>query len=101
VDDITELAERLRALLHAYTDFAIEPPETDRLSFLEDPKFTEEMFRAAPLKTEQGAGRRAFGEIVKVMRKLKENGRLVAEMLWTNVYGVVSLKLIYPAFPDH
>ncbi len=107
VADISEPVERLYALLHAYTDFAVENPETYRLSFMEDPKFTEEMFRAAPLETEQGAGRQAFAEIVKVVRELKENGKLaaeadenlIAEMFWTGVHGVVSLKLIYPAFP--
>lgn len=107
VSDISEPTERLYALLHAYTDFAVENPETYRLSFMEDPKFTEEMFRAAPLENEQGAGRQAFAEIVKVVCELKKDGKLadeadenlIAEMFWTGVHGVVSLKLIYPAFP--
>lgn len=30
---------------------------------------------------------------------LEENEHLLAELLWTAVHGIVSLKLIYPAFP--
>lgn len=107
--ETTDPLERLRSLLQAYADFAAENPETYRLSFMEDPKFTEQMFRRAPLETEQGAGRQAFGALVKTVRELKQNGKLaaesdenlIAEMFWTAVHGVVSLKLIHPAFPTN
>jgi len=56
--DVANPRERLASLMRAYADFAIENPETYRLSFMEDPKFTEEMFRRAPLETEEGTGRR-------------------------------------------
>lgn len=100
---------RLAALLHAYADFAFENPETYRLSFMENPAFAHEMLRAAPLESENGAGRRAFDQITETLRELKRNGRfgededetLLAEMLWTAVHGIVSLKLIYPAFPTN
>ena len=99
--------ERLTALLHAYANFALQNPETYRLSFMEDPKFAEEMMRAAPLESEHGAGRRAFTLIVRTLQDLKQSGgvhaeedeALLAEMFWTSVHGVVSLKLVYPAFP--
>lgn len=98
---------RLTALLYAYADFAIENPETYRLSFMENPAFTQEAMRSAPLESEGGAGKRAFAEIVKTLQELKgerkidrsENENLLAELLWTSVHGIVSLKLIYPAFP--
>lgn len=107
-DEIDPL-KRLFALLRAYADFAVENPETYRLSFMEDPKFSAEMFRAVPLETEQGAGRRAFAALVEAVRELKKNGKLarkedeilIAEMFWTGVHGIVSLKLIYPAFPTN
>lgn len=99
--------ERLRALLFAYADFALQNPETYRLSFMEDPKFAEALLRATPLESEHGAGRRAFMMIVGAVQALKERGdvradedeTLLAEVFWTSVHGVVSLKLIYPAFP--
>lgn len=107
VVEIADPRERLTALLHAYADFALQNPETYRLSFMEDPKFAEEMMRAAPLEEEHGAGRRAFTLIVEAVAALQQSGviraeedaQLLAEMFWTSVHGVVSLKLVYPAFP--
>lgn len=105
--DVADAQTRLTALLYAYADFAVENPETYRLTFMENPAFTQEAMRAAPLESEGGAGKRAFAEIVKTLRELKgerkidpaENEHLLAEMLWTAVHGMVSLKLVYPAFP--
>lgn len=107
--NVTDPLKRLLALAHAYADFAANNPETYRLSFMENPNFAEQMFRHAPLETEQGAGRQAFAEIIKTVRELKESGKfaanedenLIAEMFWTGIHGVVSLKLIYPAFPSN
>jgi AcrR family transcriptional regulator len=109
VADVVDPRERLAALLRAYANFAVNNPETYRLSFMEDPKFTEEMFRSAPLEREGGPGRQAFAAVVKALRDLKQSGKvgrsedenLLAEVLWTGVHGVVSLKLIYPAFPTN
>lgn len=99
--------ERLFALLLAYADFAFANPETYRLSFMENPEFAREMLRRAPLEAETGAGRRAFALVVETLGELQaaakldaaEDVELLAELLWTAVHGVVSLKLIYPAFP--
>lgn len=107
--NVADPRERLASLMRAYADFAIKNPETYRLSFMEDPKFTEEMFRRAPLETEEGPGRRAFAMIADALRELKREGRaatkrdinLQAEILWSGIHGVVSLKLIYPAFPTN
>lgn len=104
---VVDPRERLTALLRAYANFAVNNPETYRLSFMEDPKFTEEMFRSAPLEREGGPGWQAFAAVVKALQELKQSGKvaraedesLLAEVLWTGVHGVVSLKLIYPAFP--
>ncbi len=98
--------KRLAALLRAYADFAAQNPDTYRLSFMEDPQFTAEMFRAQPLD-EIGAGWQSFALFVKALQDLKQAGKLspetdenlLAEVLWTGVHGAVSLKLIYPAFP--
>lgn len=107
VVEIADPRERLTALLNAYANFALENPETYRLSFMEDPKFTEEIMRAAPLEGEGGAGRRAFTLLVEAVEALKQSRKiraeedetLLAELFWTGIHGVVSLKLTYPAFP--
>ncbi len=107
VVEIADPQERLTALLNAYANFALENPETYRLSFMEDPKFTEEMMRAAPLEGEGGAGRQAFDLLIGAVEALKQSGKirveedetLLAELFWTGIHGVVSLKLTYPAFP--
>ena len=99
--------EQLTALLYAYAEFALQHPEIYRLSFMEDPKFTEEMLRTAPLESERGAGRQAFALMVEAVEALKRSGAIrpeedaqqLAELFWTGVHGVVSLQLIYPAFP--
>ena len=107
--NVPDPRRRLAALLRAYADFAIKNPESYRLSFMEDPRFTEEMFHSAPLEREDGPGWQAFSAILKAVRELKRSGKirrgedvnLLAELLWAGVHGVVSLKLIYPAFPTN
>lgn len=103
----SEPKKRIIALLESYADFAVSNPETYHLSFMEDPKFTEEMFRNAPLETENGAGRQALQTIIDEFQDLKKNGKisetedenLLAEVFWTAIHGIVSSKLIYPAIP--
>jgi hypothetical protein len=71
------------------------------------PKFNEVMFRQTAIDEENGAGHQAFRLIVDALDELKQNGKIdkqanirqLAEVLWAGVHGVVSLKLIYPAFP--
>lgn len=107
--EVADPRERLAALMRAYADFAVNNHETYRLSFMEDPKFTEEILCAAPLEADDGAGRQAFAAVVKAVGDLKRGGKLVrgedenllAEVLWAGVHGVISLKLIYPAFPTN
>ena len=106
--EVKEPRQRLAGLLRAYADFAVRNSETYRLSFMEDPRFTEEVFRAAPLEGEGGAGQQAFAILVQAVRDLRPSKKVareeaikLAEVLWAGVHGVVSLKLIYPAFPTH
>jgi len=98
---------RLKALLKSYADFAEGRPETYKLAFMQDPKFNEVMFRQTAIDEETGAVQKAFRLIVDALDELKQVGKidkrantnLLAEVLWAGVHGVVSLKLIYPAFP--
>jgi len=106
--EVVDPQKRIAALLKAYAAFAVKKPDTYRLSFMEDPKFTAEMFRAAPLD-EVGAGWESFDLLVKAVKDLKQTGTLppktdeilLAEVLWTGIHGAISLKLIYPAFPTN
>jgi AcrR family transcriptional regulator len=99
--------ERLKALLKSYADFAEARPETYKLAFMQDPQFNEVMFRQTAIDEESGAGHQAFRLIVDALGELKKTGKIdkhastrqLAEVLWAGVHGVVSLKLIYPAFP--
>jgi AcrR family transcriptional regulator len=99
--------ERLKALLKSYADFAESRPETYKLAFMQDPQFNEVMFRQTAIDEETGAGHQAFRLIMDALAELKQTGeidkhastRQLAEVLWAGVHGVVSLKLIYPAFP--
>lgn len=105
--NVADPRKRVVALLRAYAGFALDNPETYRLSFMEDPKFAAEMLRAEPLEGEDGAGTQAFALLIEALRGMKrakeiaagEDLNLLAEVLWAGVHGVVSLKLIYPAFP--
>jgi AcrR family transcriptional regulator len=104
---VKEPLRRLESLLKSYADFAEARPETYKLSFMQDPKFNEVMFRQTAIDEENGAGQKAFRLIVDALDELKQNGKIdkqantkrLAEVLWAGVHGVVSLKLIYPAFP--
>lgn len=107
VAQIADPAQRLRALVEAYANFAQEHPETYKLGFMQDPKFSEALFRQTAIDEENGAGQKAFRLIVASLDELKQNGTMeaaadttvLAETLWAGVHGIVSLKLIYPAFP--
>lgn len=98
---------RLKALLTAYSEFALRHPETYKLIFMQDPQFNEEIFRQTAIDEQDGAGETALGLIVTALEELKGAGKIkkkadttqLAEVLWAGVHGVVSLKLIYPVFP--
>jgi len=100
--------ERLADLGRAYVRFALERPETYRLIFMEDAKFTDAGFADEP--GEPGPGECALGLLVRAFAELKEQRRLpatadphaLAEVFWTATHGIVSLKLIcrdYPVTP--
>ncbi len=103
---VTDPLKRLAVLLQAFADFAFENPDAYRLSFMEDPKFTAHIFRNAPLD-DKGPGWQAFMLFVDAVKDLKKSRKLpleaneilLAEVLWTGIHGVVSAKLLYPAFP--
>ena len=96
-------ARRLRALAVAYVGFGLEQPETYRLLFMTDPKYTSDIFRSP-----EDAGGRTFQVLVRLVEDLKAQGAVadtvagvpLAEVLWGALHGVVSLKLTCPIFPS-
>ncbi len=97
VAGIAEPLERLRAVAEAYVRFGMSHPETYRLIFMEDPKFTSAVLHGGP----DDPGARAFGVLAIAFEELAAQGRLaadanparLAEVFWAGVHGVVSLKL--------
>ncbi|ATB26591.1 TetR/AcrR family transcriptional regulator [Melittangium boletus] len=96
-------SRRLRSLAGAYVGFGLEHPETYRLLFMTDPKYTTDIFRSS-----EDAGGRAFQVLVRLAEDLKAQGETpdslstlpLAETLWGAMHGLVSLKLTCPIFPS-
>lgn len=105
--DAVEPSEKLAVMLKAYAKFAMQNSEIYRLAFMEDPRFTEAMFRVRPDERQKAVGRKPYSLLVNGVRELKKLGKIdqdadeimTAEMFWSAIHGIVSLKIIYPAFP--
>ncbi|WP_310487739.1 TetR/AcrR family transcriptional regulator [Chamaesiphon sp. VAR_69_metabat_338] len=105
---------RLRAMAGAYVQFGSSNSATYRLIFMEDPKFTDAALSAVPIPqgggyandSSNGAGIQAFQLLVAVFDALKANRSLradadstrLAEIFWTSLHGIVSLKLTCSSF---
>jgi AcrR family transcriptional regulator len=95
--------ERLGALAHGYLRFALEHPETYRLIFMEDSALTKGVFESL----ESDDGMQALALIVAPFAELRAAGALpesanpmlLADLLWTVVHGIASLRLSCPAMP--
>lgn len=104
---IADPLERLEAIASSYLRFSLSQPETYRLIFMEDPQFANAMFREVPINETDGPGLQAFQmiadafEALKAQRQLADDANSIqlAEAFWASIHGIVSLKLIYPAFP--
>jgi AcrR family transcriptional regulator len=104
---VEDPVERLVAYLNLYARFGFAHPETYRLMYMEDPAFSKAELRQAPLDAPKGPGFEAFGHLVSILTELRRRRLLsthakpeeLADMVWTAVHGVVSLKLLYPKFP--
>jgi AcrR family transcriptional regulator len=94
---------RLEALGAAYVAFALEHPDTYRLMFMEDTALTKGVFES--LESDDAA--RTLGLIVATLAELRANGTLgpaadpmrLADLLWTVVHGIASLRLACPSMP--
>ena len=104
--EIADPSGRLRAIALSYISFGIDRPETYRLIFMEDPKFTNALLQGMPIEGADGAGVAAFNLLIGIFDELRAkdllakdtDSPLLAQVLWTGVHGIVSLKLTCPAF---
>jgi AcrR family transcriptional regulator len=95
--------KRLEALGMAYVGFALEAPETYRLIFMEDATLTKGVFES--IESDDAA--RSLGLIVAPLAELRATGALrasadpmqLADLLWTVVHGIASLRLACPTMP--
>ncbi len=104
--DITDPRDRLIALAESYVRFGMTHPATYRLIFMEDPKITSAALAAVPIDASDGPGIQAFQLLIRIFDDLKADHGLVmdadsarfAQLLWTSLHGIVSLKLTCSSF---
>lgn len=88
--------EALRELARQYLRFSAEQSESYRVIFMQDSALADAMFRSQPGKDAGGAGQRVFGMIQSQFQHLvsgKDSAQHHAEVFWTSLHGIVSLKL--------
>lgn len=98
---IADPHDRLIAMAEGYVHFGMTHAATYRLIFMEDPKITSAALAEVPIDASDGPGIQAFQLLVSVFDDLKTNHGLVmdadsaqfAQLLWTSLHGIVSLKL--------
>jgi AcrR family transcriptional regulator len=104
--NIADPRDRLRSIAAAYVDFGLTNPATYRLIFMEDPKFTNAALSEVPIDRGDGAGMRSFQLLVTIfddmkaerMLSLDANSARLAEIFWTSLHGILSVKLTFPGF---
>jgi AcrR family transcriptional regulator len=103
---IVDSRDRLRAIASAYINFGLTNTATYRLIFMEDPKFTNAALAEVPIDSSDGAGMRSFQLLVTIFDDMKAERLLsidtdsarLAEIFWTSLHGILSLKLTFPGF---
>jgi len=103
---IADPCDRLIALAESYVRFGMTHATTYRLIFMEEPKLTSAALAAVPIDASDGPGMQAFQLLVRIFDDLKANHGLVmdadsvrfAQLLWTSLHGIVSLKLTCSSF---
>ncbi len=98
---IADPRDRLIAIAECYVRFGMTHAATYRLIFMEDPKITSAALAEVPIDDSDGPGVQAFQLLVRIFDDLKTNHVLAmeadsaqsAQLLWTSLHGIVSLKL--------
>lgn len=97
--------KRLLAMAQDYVKFAVTHPDTYRLIFMANSDTAEAIFRGKG-DEKSNIGERAFQAIVDVFSKLAEKEKAYAsldvtgsaEIYWTSLHGIASLKITCPMF---
>lgn len=93
--------ERVRAMLHAYVDFALGNPNAYRLVFCSSPLSAS----IAKQRTTLNLGAQCSGRFLSVVREISADGRLrgdpsvSSQVLWSACHGLVALMITKPNFP--
>ncbi len=93
--------ERVRAMLQAYVDFALENPNAYRLVFCSSPLSASLSKQRATLTLGAQCSERFLG----VVREISAEGRLrgdpvvASQVLWSACHGLVALMITKPKFP--
>lgn len=107
---IADPLERLRALGRAYVAFGFTKPESYRLIFMDDPKLSQEVLPVEALTGQpaEGPGENAFGVLEQTVAELVERKifapiepALGAQIVWSGMHGVVSLRLTCSSASEH
>ena len=102
---IHDPAKRLTDIGERYVRFGLEHPETYRLIFMEDPKFSTTIFEH---EDADSPGMQALGFLIRDFDELKKQKRIdsktdtteLAETIWAAMHGIVALKLTCHEFPQ-
>ncbi len=92
--------ERVRAMLQAYVDFALDNPNAYALVFCSSPLSASLEKQRATLKLGAQCSERFLG----VVREISASGRLrgdpvvISQILWTACHGLVALKIAKPKY---
>jgi AcrR family transcriptional regulator len=99
---VADPVERLRAIGAAYLAFATEEPAWFRLIFMNQAKLSDELMHEAL----ERHGHRIYEFLVDVVRALLASRNItsvdpeeMAQLCWSTIHGVASLRLTMPAFP--
>jgi AcrR family transcriptional regulator len=104
---IAEPRARIEAIAEAYIRFGLDRPEIYRLIFMIDPTIVKAAYDRAEAGGPDDPAGQAYALILAGFAELETAGRLVpsaaplvmADVLWSSLHGVVSLKLTCPGFP--
>jgi AcrR family transcriptional regulator len=102
VTKIKNVQKRMRAFLQGYVAFALSAPEMYRLAFMFDPKFSDALLQNGPIEGADGPGQQIFAFLMSTIAELKQDDAeafALAEMVWSAVHGIASLKIACHAYP--
>jgi AcrR family transcriptional regulator len=102
---IADPLERLHAIGRAYIGFAQREPETYRLMFMEDARYTAPLFDALK-HSDDDTGEAAFSFLRDTVQQLIDQGTfcpdpadVVAGLLWAGLHGIAALKITCETYP--